>query len=73
MPTAGLPSPKAATQKARVQRQNRGASLKSPSWEAIIRERTDYPSPTALAARAIPGCSNTSRIFPASDRKGKGF
>jgi hypothetical protein len=62
-----LPSPKAASQKFRGRRQCRGAKLKNPCWKAIIRERADYTAP-ALAARAIAGCSRTSRIFPASER-----
>ena len=70
---AGSPSAQAARQKIRSRRQNRGAKLKAPCWNAIIRERMDCTAPAALAARARAGCSSTSRIFPASDRNGKGY
>src|SRR5260370_40312833 len=60
-------------QTVRGQRLNRGANLKSPSWEAIIREPADYPDPAARAACAMAVRSRTSRIFPASDRRRKDF
>src|SRR6266446_5009804 len=60
-------------QTVRGQRLNRGAKLKSPSWEAIIREPADYPDPAARAACAMAVRSRTSQIFPASDRRRKDF